>query len=113
MYERCISTWSSTGSIRPPSGPGLSVGVSVTEVLSQVSDVEETDVFGVALDERPPLLDVLAHQDRENLGGLGRVLAGHLEPQPVVGVDRGVPQLAPVHLPEPLVALDGVLLRQL
>src|SRR5579875_4226150 len=36
-------------------------------------DVEEPDVLGVALDERAPRIDVLAHQDAEQLVGLGGV----------------------------------------
>src|SRR6476619_4648858 len=120
MYERCISTWSSTGSMRPPEG-GSSVLLSVTGCHflldrpkvsrlallaprpAERSDVEEADVFCVALDERPALLDVLAHQDGEHLVGLGGVLQGHLQEQPVVGVGRGVPQLVGVHLAETLV----------
>ena len=41
------------------------------------SDVQEADVGGVALDEGAPLLDVVAHEDREGLVGVcGLVGAG-------------------------------------
>src|SRR6476659_7246174 len=111
MYERCISTWSSTGSMRPPrggtmpsvvlsvmshfrisvgrcvrwqgggakagferSGPSSDDNAASVRASRRSSDVEEADVFGVALDERPALLDVLAHQDGEHLVGLRGVL---------------------------------------
>src|ERR1700748_2738823 len=48
-------------------------------------DIEESDVLGVALDERPTLLDVLAHQHREDLVGPGGVVEGHLQHQPLLG----------------------------
>src|SRR5919112_4761202 len=112
MYERCISTCSSTGSMRPllPGCPNSMV-LSVTGCLpvsydggldaSYRLDVEEPDVLRVALDERPALLDVLAHQHGEHLVGLRRVLEGDLQQEPVVGVHRGLPQLVGVHLAEP------------
>ena len=59
------------------------------------------------------MLDVLAHQDREDLVGLGRVLDRDLEQDPAGRVHRGVPQLVGIHLTEALVALDRVLLGQL
>src|SRR3954467_6301280 len=74
------------------------------------SDVEEADVFGVALDESATQLDVLAHEDREDLVGLRRVLERDLQHQPLIGVHRRLPQLLGVHLAEALVALDRVLL---
>ena len=63
--------------------------------------------------KRAALLDVLAHQGREQLVGLGRVVEGDLEQDAVRRVHRGVPQLVGVHLAEALVALDRVLLGQL
>src|SRR5674536_268530 len=38
------------------------------------SDVQEAHVLCVALDERPPGLDVLAHQDAEQLVGERRIV---------------------------------------
>src|SRR6478736_9189411 len=117
------------GSMRPPGPspvpPVLSVGVSVTSLgfsqalwwvllesrnVARHLDIEESHVLGVALDERAALLDVLAHEDREHLVRLGRVVEGHLEHQALLGVHRGLPQLLGVHLAQALVALDRVLL---
>src|SRR5471032_1226150 len=61
-------------------------------------DVEEANVAGVALDEAAATLDVLAHQDREDLVGGSSVVEGDLEQDAVVGIHRGLPQLLVVHL---------------
>src|SRR4051794_12382648 len=114
---------SSMGSMRPPplpSPPGLlvsSVMVSSSSVRfvrrlrpyvwrpagwpaprPAESDVEEADVFGVALDESATQFDVLAHEDREDLVRLRGVLEGDLQHQPLIGVHRRLPQLLGVHL---------------
>src|ERR1051326_7058371 len=73
------------------------------------SDVEEADVLGVALDELAPSLDVLAHEDREQVVGLGGVVQGDLAEDAVLLVHRGDAQLLGVHLAEALEALDRVL----
>src|SRR4051794_15493614 len=121
MYDRCISTWMSTGSTRSPP-PGGGVVTSTTRSRSsQVggrgwlapSDVQEADVLGVADDEAPPRLDVLTHEDAEQLVRRCGVVQGDLEQQPGRGVHRGLPQLLGVHLAEPLVPLDAALLGQL
>src|SRR5688572_23030298 len=112
---------------KPSPPPAVPVGISVMIRLSAAFyrclgvvvdttsdlDIEEADVFRVALDEGAPLLDVLAHEDREDLVGLGGVLEADLLHQAGVGVHRGLPQLVGVHLAEALVALDRVLLGQL
>src|ERR1700744_6683727 len=104
----------STGSVRSCWGDGTpSVVTSVTFESLYVScrgasDVEEPDVLGVALDERSPRLDVLTHQHAEQLGGLGRVVQGHLEQHPVGRVHGGFPQLGRVHLTETLEPLHTV-----
>ncbi len=43
------------------------------------SDVEESHVLGVALDEVPAQLDVVAHEHRAHLVGDGRLFHGHLQ----------------------------------
>src|SRR5688572_27759773 len=68
-------------------------------------DVKESNVFGVALDEVAAVLDVLAHQDREDLVGDGGVLEPDLEQGASLGVHGGLPQLVGVHLAEALVPL--------
>src|SRR5690606_2671321 len=137
MYDRCISSCSSTGSMR-----SRSIGVSVTDVsfvLSEVelrragesvwrghevwlrvridrppvdSDVEEADVLGVPLDERATLIDVLAHEDREDLVGHRGVGQCDLAQQTALRIHRGLPQFAGVHLAQTLVPLDRRLLRK-
>src|SRR6187455_1902761 len=116
MYDRCISVCSSTGSTRPP---GCCSGVVVTSSVMQFSlhcdvsdascpasednaarvrasgcssDVEEANVFGISLDEGAALLDVLAHEDREDLVGVGSVVESHLRQDAVVGVHGCLPQ---------------------
>src|SRR5215204_6760746 len=118
MYDRCISIWMSTGSTRsPPSGGGV-VTSTTRSRSSQVvgagdSDVQEADVLGVADDETPPRLDVLAHQDAEQLVRRCRVVEGDLQQHPGGRVHGGFPQLLRVHLAKTLVALDAALLGQL
>src|SRR5260370_7218366 len=103
----------STGSVRSCPPPGASV-TSVTFAIpySQIetsprraasrSDVQEPDVPGVARDERPARLDVLAHQDAEQLVGLGRVVERHLPDHPPRRVPPGLPPPLPLHPPLPL-----------
>src|SRR5690348_9029589 len=99
MYERCISCWMSTGSIRsapPPPAVGGTVGsrVSVTTTFffyrgarrdrgARTSDVQEAHVLGVARDERPARVDVLPHEDREQLVRGGGVVQRDLQEHPV------------------------------
>src|SRR5690242_18182929 len=49
------------------------------------SDVKEPDVLRVADDERPPRLDVLTHEHREQLVGRGGVVEGDQPQDPVGG----------------------------
>src|SRR5712691_7768920 len=65
-------------------------------------DVEEPHVLGVALDERPAGLHVLAHQDAEQFVRLRRVVERDLEQYPVRRVHGGLPQFVRVHLAEAL-----------
>src|SRR5699024_3569691 len=75
---------------------------------SRKSDVQEADVSRVAGDEVPSRVDVLAHEDREQLVRRGRVLERDLAERADRRVHGGLPQLLGVHLTEPLVALDTV-----
>src|ERR1700744_4158731 len=101
MYERCISCWMSTGSMRSPDGGGSVVSLTILLPLlllrcwlggkDQQSlqrpfgplDVEEPNVLGVAHDERAPGFHVLAHQHAEQLVRGGGVVQGDLGEQPV------------------------------
>src|SRR5665811_859250 len=75
-------------------------------------DIEEPHVAGVALDEAAPALDVLAHEDREDLVCGRGVVQGDLKKDAVVRVHRGLPQLLVVHLAQTLVTLDAGVLGQ-
>src|SRR5450631_1701156 len=75
-------------------------------------DIEEANVASVALDEAAPALDVLAHEDREDLVRGRGIVQGDLEQDAVRGVHRGLPQLLVVHLTQALVALDAGLFGQ-
>src|SRR6516164_11376263 len=88
---------------RPARWPG-----AITRPRGRVSNVEEPYVLGIALDERAPRFHVLAHEHAEQLVGLGSVVERHLEQHPVRRVHRGFPQLARVHLAEPLEPLYAV-----
>src|SRR5271166_3537111 len=106
----------STGSIRSPaSSPGGSV-VSVIYssfasgcAVSDASDIQEANVLGIAGDKASARVDILAHQDGEQLIGGRRVVQGDLTQHPHGRVHRGFPQLLGVHFAKTLVALDAVL----
>src|SRR5512133_3569044 len=85
-------------------------GKSRSELVVHTSDVEEADVLGVAGDEAAAGLDVLTHEDAEQLVGSRGVVEGDLEQDPGLRVHRGLPQLGRVHLAEALEALDRVVL---
>src|SRR6478735_4381515 len=76
------------------------------------SDIEEPHVLRVALDERATGLDVLTHEDREDLVGRRGLVERDLQQRAVLGRHRRLPQLLVVHLAQALVALDRVLLGQ-
>src|SRR5436305_3142548 len=60
----------------------------------------------VVLNERPPRLDLVAHEDGEDGVGVDVVLDLHAEEAALGWVHRGLPELHRVHLAEALVALD-------
>src|SRR3954452_10758267 len=109
---RCVR-WQGRGAKAAWFWPPSDENAASVRASRRSSDVEEAEVLSIALDERAPLLDVLTHQHREHLVGLRGVLERDLQQQPVVRVERGVPQLVGVHLAEALVALDRVVLGQL
>src|SRR3954451_22641722 len=75
-------------------------------------DVEELHVTRVLLDEGAPRLDVLTHEDGEDLVRLGGVVERDLQQRAGALVHRRLAELLVVHLAESLVALDRVVLRQ-
>ena len=83
-------------------------------ILSTLSlHIQVANLQRVRLDELPPRLDLVAHQDREDLVGLDDVVHPHLQQHPLVRVHRRLPELIGVHLAETLVPLDvDVLLRR-
>ena len=72
---------------RSPARSGAPLAASVPcptdwhVILTSVrrSDVEETDVFGICLDEVAPQLDVVTHEDGADLVGYGGLLDGDLQ----------------------------------
>src|SRR5579883_2584673 len=64
--------------------------------------VEVLHAVGVRLDEALAWRHLIAHQHRERLVGLERVVNRHLEDSARSGVHRGLPQLLRVHLAQPL-----------
>ena len=106
--ERSISSWISIGSIEPDGGSGTSVPAPPDPeppspapplalaiacrypfdlgVITRAgpdrdpsSDVEETHVLGIALDEVPAQFDVVAHEHRAHFVGHRRLLHGDLQ----------------------------------
>ena len=72
----------------------------------RVSDVEIADVECVVFDELAPRLDLITHQRREHLIGLGVILGADLQQRPVLRIHRRRPQGIRVHFAETLVAID-------
>src|SRR2546430_14708240 len=78
-----------------------------------VSDVEFGDRQSVLLDELAAWLDRTTHEGREDSVGGPRVLDLHLHEPSCLRIDGRLPQLLRVHLPQALVALDGLTLASL
>src|SRR5262245_58977851 len=68
--------------------------------------VQVPNLQRVRLDEIPPGLDLVSHEDGEDLVGFDVVLDLNPEEPALRGVHRGLPELRRVHLAETLVALD-------
>src|SRR5690242_126586 len=72
------------------------------------SNVEVSYVERVFFDERPPKLDVFAHEHGEKLvRATRRILVANLEQRTCVGIHRRRPQLFGVHFAKALVARQG------
>src|ERR1700722_11628555 len=108
--ERSISVWISIGSIPLGGSPGGSLpsspGGRVMSLIAVPSDVQESGVEGVGRYEVLALFDVVAHQDAARLVGEGRLLDVHPQQRPLHLVHGGGAELAPVHLPEALEAVE-------
>jgi hypothetical protein len=61
----------------------------------------------ILLNELPSWLDLLAHQPREQLVGVGGFIVFDLQERAGGGVERGFPELRGVHFAEAFVALQG------
>src|SRR5207302_3004882 len=75
--------------------------------MTPVLDIEVLHFQRVVLDEHPSRLDLIAHEDREELLGADGVFDRHLQQAPRLGVHGRIPELLGVHFTEALVALDG------
>src|SRR5690625_3126589 len=78
---------------------------------SSLSDIEETHVSGVALDESTARFDVLTHQNGEDFVGGCRIVHRYLHQGAAIRVHCGVPQLRVVHFTQALIPLDAVVFR--
>ena len=65
----------------------------------------DVSVGGVFLDELTTGFDIVTHEHREDLVGLGGILDAHLLQQTVLGIHGRLPQLLGVHLTQTFVAL--------
>src|SRR5579864_525271 len=70
-------------------------------------DIQVHDFEGVFLDEFAALLDVFAHECRENILGGDGILETDFEERARLGVHGGLPKLVGVHLAEALETRDG------
>src|SRR6185369_8952294 len=71
-----------------------------------VLDVQVPHFERVVLNERPPWLDFVAHQDGKDRVGFDVVLDADAEQAALGGIHGGLPELRRVHLAQALVALD-------
>src|ERR1700691_4716463 len=65
-------------------------------------NIEVDDFEGVFLDEFAALLDVFAHERRENCFGGDGILQAHLQQRARLGVHGGGPELLGIHFAEAL-----------
>src|SRR5947208_3247038 len=93
------------GSIVPASRwpPSTMYWIGGTELSSALH--VDVGVQRIVLDEFAARFDHVAHQLREDVVGLVDFLDLHLQQRALVGVERGFPELAGVHLAEAFVAL--------
>src|ERR1700682_5049979 len=71
-----------------------------------LSHIKIGHIERVGLDEFAPRLDHVAHEAREDVVGVLALLDLHLKDGARIEVERGVPELARVHLAEALIALQ-------
>src|SRR6266511_5220992 len=95
MKEDCISSSTMTGSIRS----------AMAAIYGTASRIDE-GFLRVLLDEVPPGLDVLAHEDAEHPVGRGGVFQRDPLEHTGLGVHGRFPQLLGLHLRQPLEPLD-------
>src|SRR5690606_40664662 len=81
------------GADTPAVSAGYSTLVAHIAARSGRSNIQESNVFGVALNERASRLDVFTHQGRERLVRGRRVIESHLTQRARLRVHRGLPQL--------------------
>src|SRR5438132_14322057 len=95
------TTWS--GAKSPPiASSAIFMGTRGWERL----DVQVAHGLGVRLDESLAGIDVVAHQNVEDLVGLDRIFDLDAEQHAVLRVHGGLPELLGIHLTETLVASD-------
>src|SRR5690554_3358272 len=92
-----IGLW---GFATPTGRAGCSTLVVRTVAQFAPSDIQEADVFRIALDEGAPCLDVLTHQGCEDLIRRNGVIQRHLTESAGLGVHRRLPELLVIHLAE-------------
>ncbi len=76
----------------------LFIGAFVDHVSFSLSDVEEPDVLGVALDELLARSDIVAHQRGEDLLRQRRIFQFDLDQVPQSRIHRGVSKFGSIHL---------------
>src|SRR5688500_6291928 len=99
MYERFISSSMLTGIFDAAS---IRIGYRATGTASLLH-IQVLHVERVVLDELSSRLDLIAHQRREHLVGLGMVLGTDLQQRSRLGFHGRRPELLGVHFAEALV----------
>ena len=77
------------------------------DAVAEFSNVDETYLRRVVLNELPTRLDLISHQNGENLFGFHRVLQADFQHRSGFGVHRCGPELLRVHLAQPFISLDA------
>src|SRR5262245_45115029 len=103
-YRRASTARTSSGRFLT-SGLARLVGLDVIRKRLARLHVEIGDRQRVFLNELAARLDLVAHQPREQLVGVGGVVDLDPEQRARLRVQRGLPELFGVHLAQPLVAL--------
>ena len=77
------------------------------QVKVKKSDIEVAHELGVLLDELAARLDLVAHEDREELIGFLGILHLDAQHRAALGIHGRFPELLRIHLAKAFVALDG------